>query len=153
MYKRQIFTIHISDSSFLQKEGAKRYVKYQEIIPTRGTIFDRNNFPLAVSIVNFDLYALKGFKKTELLKLSEIIELEKDFISETFNKKILLKKNISNEKLLQVKKLNLKNSEIEVRHSRHYPLGDQISTLIGFYGKDGAQEGLEKSYDLSLIHI
>ena len=149
----KIFTIHISDSSFLQKEGAKRYVKYQEIIPTRGTIFDRNNFPLAVSIVNFDLYALKGFKKTELLKLSEIIELEKDFISETFNKKILLKKNISNEKLLQVKKLNLKNSEIEVRHSRHYPLGDQISTLIGFYGKDGAQEGLEKSYDKVLSGI
>ena len=149
----KIFTIHIFDSTFLQKEGAKRYVKYQEITPIRGTIFDRNNFPLAVSIVNYDLYALKGFKKTELLKLSEIIELEKEFISETFNKKILLKKNISNEKLLQVKKLNLKNSEIEVRHSRHYPLGDQISTLIGFYGKDGAQEGLEKSYDKVLSGI
>ena len=149
----KIFTIHIFDSTFLQKEGAKRYVKYQEITPIRGTIFDRNNFPLAVSIVNYDLYALKGFKKTELLKLSEIIELEREFISETFNKKILLKKNISNEKLLQVKKLNLKNSEIEVRHSRHYPLGDQISTLIGFYGKDGAQEGLEKSYDKVLSGI
>ena len=149
----KIFTIHIFDSTFLQKEGAKRYVKYQEITPIRGTIFDRNNFPLAVSIVNYDLYALKGFKKTDLLKLSEIIELEKEFISETFNKKILLKKNISNEKLLQVKKLNLKNSEIEVRHSRHYPLGDQISTLIGFYGKDGAQEGLEKSYDKVLSGI
>ncbi len=149
----KIFSIHIFDSTFLQKEGAKRYVKYQEITPIRGTIFDRNNFPLAVSIVNYDLYALKGFKKEELLKLSEIIELEKEFISETFNKKILLKKNISNEKLLQVKKLNLKNSEIEVRHSRHYPLGDQISTLIGFYGKDGAQEGLEKSYDKVLSGI
>ena len=149
----KIFTIHIFDSTFLQKEGAKRYVKYQEITPIRGTIFDRNNFPLAVSIVNYDLYALKGFKKTELLKLSEIIELEKELISETFNKKILLKKNIPNEKLLQIKKLNLKNSEIEVRHSRHYPLGDQISTLIGFYGKDGAQEGLEKSYDKVLSGI
>ena len=149
----KIFSIHIFDSTFLQKEGAKRYVKYQEITPIRGTIFDRNNFPLAVSIVNYDLYALKGFKKKELLKLSEIIELEKEFFSETFSKKILLKKNISNEKLLQVKKLNLKNSEIEVRHSRHYPLGDQISTLIGFYGKDGAQEGLEKSYDKVLSGI
>jgi len=143
----KILSIQISDRAFLQNEGAKRYVKYKNIIPTRGTIFDRNNFPLAVSIVNYDLYALKGFKKTQLLKVSEIIELESDFISETFNKKTLLKKNISNTTILKLKKLNLKNSEIEIRHSRHYPLGDQISTLIGFYGKDGAQEGLEKSYD------
>ena len=143
----KILSIQISDRAFLQNEGAKRYVKYKNIIPTRGTIFDRNNFPLAVSIVNYDLYALKGFKKTQLLKVSEIIELDSDFISETFNKKTLLKKNISNTTILKLKKLNLKNSEIEIRHSRHYPLGDQISTLIGFYGKDGAQEGLEKSYD------
>jgi cell division protein FtsI (penicillin-binding protein 3) len=143
----KILSIQISDRTFLQNEGAKRYVKYKNIIPIRGTIFDRNNFPLAVSIVNYDLYALKGFKKTQLLKVSEIIELDSDFISETFNKKTLLKKNISNTTILKLKKLNLKNSEIEIRHSRHYPLGDQISTLIGFYGKDGAQEGLEKSYD------
>ena len=143
----KILSIQISDRTFLQNEGAKRYVKYKNIIPTRGTIFDRNNFPLAVSIVNYDLYALKGFKKTQLLKVSEIIELDSDFISETFNKKTLLKKNISNTTILKLKKLNLKNYEIEIRHSRHYPLGDQISTLIGFYGKDGAQEGLEKSYD------
>ena len=143
----KILSIQISDRTFLQNEGAKRYVKYKNIIPTRGTIFDRNNFPLAVSIVNYDLYALKGFKKTQLLKVSEIIELDTNFISETFNKKTLLKKNISNTTILKLKKLNLKNSEIEIRHSRHYPLGDQISTLIGFYGKDGAQEGLEKSYD------
>ena len=143
----KILSIQISDRTFLQNEGTKRYVKYKNIIPTRGTIFDRNNFPLAVSIVNYDLYALKGFKKTQLLKVSEIIELDTNFISETFNKKTLLKKNISNTTILKLKKLNLKNSEIEIRHSRHYPLGDQISTLIGFYGKDGAQEGLEKSYD------
>ena len=78
----KILSIQISDRTFLQNEGAKRYVKYKNIIPTRGTIFDRNNFPLAVSIVNYDLYALKGFKKTQLLKVSEIIELDSDFISE-----------------------------------------------------------------------
>ncbi len=54
----KIFSIQVSDSSFLQNEGAKRYVKFKNIVPTRGTIFDRNNFPLAVSIVNYDLYAL-----------------------------------------------------------------------------------------------
>ena len=143
----KIFSIQISDSGFLQDEGAKRYVKYRTSTPVRGSIFDRNNFPLAVSIVNYDLYALKGFNKSQLLKLSEIIEIDPDLINEGFERKTLLKKSISNKLFLSIKKLKLKNTEIEIRHSRHYPLGDQIAPLIGFYGKDMAQEGLEKSYD------
>ena len=54
---------------------------------------------------------------------------------------------------MEINKINLKKFEIETRHSRHYPLGDQIATLVGFYGKDGAQEGLEKSYDNVLSGI
>ena len=146
----KIFSIQFFESNFLQNEGNKRYVKYKDVVPVRGTIYDRNNFPLAVSIINYDLYALKGFTKSQLLNISEKIELDIDPKIEAFNKKTLLKKNISNEMLLKIRNSRFKNIEIEVRHSRHYPLGDQIAPLIGFYGKDGAQEGLEKSYDTVL---
>ena len=146
----KILSIQFFESNFLQNEGNKRYVKYKDVVPVRGTIYDRNNFPLAVSIINYDLYALKGFTKSQLLKISEKIELDIDPKIEAFNKKTLLKKNISNEMLLKIRNSGFKNIEIEVRHSRHYPLGDQIAPLIGFYGKDGAQEGLEKSYDTIL---
>ena len=149
----KIFSIQIIDSTFLQNEGAKRHIKYKDIIPVRGSIFDRNNVPLAVSVVNYDLYALKGFKKSQLLKLSELIELDIDYVKETFEKKTLLKKNVSKKNLLEIKKIKLKNTEIEVRYSRHYPLGDQIAPLIGFFGTDGAQEGLEKSYDKVLSGV
>ena len=143
----KILSIQFFESNFLQNEGNKRYVKYKDIVPVRGTIYDRNNFPLAVSIINYDLYALKGFTKSQLLNISEKIELDIDPKIQAFNKKTLLKKNISNEMLLKIRNSRFKNIEIEIRHSRHYPLGDQIAPLIGFYGKDGAQEGLEKSYD------
>ena len=146
----KILSIQFFESNFLQNEGNKRYVKYKDVVPVRGTIYDRNNFPLAVSIINYDLYALKGFTKSQLLNISEKIELDIDPKIEAFNKKTLLKKNISNEMLLKIRNSKFKNIEIEVRHSRHYPLGDQIAPLIGFYGKDGAQEGLEKSYDTVL---
>ena len=146
----KIFSIQFFESNFLQNEGNKRYVKYKDIVPVRGTIYDRNNFPLAVSVINYDLYALKGFTKSQLLNISEKIELDIDPKIEAFNKKTLLKKNVSNEMLLKIRNSRFKNIEIEVRHSRHYPLGDQIAPLIGFYGKDGAQEGLEKSYDTVL---
>ncbi len=143
----RIFSIQFLDSNFLQNEGNKRYVKYKDIVPVRGSIFDRNKFPLAVSIVNYDIYALKGFTKSQLLNLSEKVDLNIEIKEDFFSKKTLLKKNISNKQLTVVKNLKLENFEIELRHSRHYPLGDQIAPLIGFYGTDGAQEGLEKSYD------
>ena len=143
----KIFSIYFSDSMFLQEEGKKRYLKYKDISSVRGTIYDRNNFPLAVSIVNYDLYALRGFDKSNLLKLSEVINISYQYIDDSFQKKTLLKKSLSTEELMLIKQMNLKNYEIESRQSRHYPLGDQISPLIGFYGTDGAQEGIEKSYD------
>jgi len=149
----RIFYIQFFDSDFLQNEADKKYVKYKEVNSVRGGIFDRNNFPLAVSIVNYDLYALKGFKKSQLLTLAEVLDLDIDIIKDFYKKKTILKKNLSNEEVLDVKSLKLENSEIEIRHSRHYPLGDQIAPLIGFYGKDGAQEGLEKSYDKVLAGI
>ena len=149
----KVLSIQFIDSSFLQDEGNKRYIKYKDINPVRGTIFDRNNFPLAVSIVNYDLYALSGFKKSQLLSVAEVIDIDVDINKDIFIKKTSLKKGLSNKEILSIKKLNLRNFEIEVRHSRHYPLGEQISTLIGFYGTDGAQEGLEKSYDNVLSGI
>ena len=143
----KMFSIYFFDSKFLKNEANKRYVTYKDINSVRGSIFDRNNFPLAVSIVNYDLYALKGFKKSQLMSLSEVLDLEVDAIKDSFSRKTILKKNLSNKEILDIKTLNLSNFEIEMRHSRHYPLGEQIGTLIGFYGTDGAQEGLEKSYD------
>ena len=143
----KIFSIQFIDSNFLQNEGNKRYIKYKNINPVRGSIFDRNNYPLAVSIVNYDFYALKGFKKSQLLSLAEVIDLDFDVTEDSFRKKTILKKSLSNKEILNIKTLNLQHFEIEERHSRHYPLGEQIAPLIGFYGTDGAQEGLEKSYD------
>ena len=149
----KVFSIQIKESNFLQNEGNKRYVKYKNISPVRGSIFDKNNFPLAVTLVNYDLYALRGFKKTNLLKVAENIEIEFNDVDQVFVKKTLLKKNISKQEINKLKKLNIKNFEIETRHSRHYPLGEQIAPLIGFYGTDGAQEGLEKSYDSILSGV
>ena len=143
----KILSIQFIDSNFLQNEGNKRYIKYKNINPVRGSIFDRNNYPLAVSIVNYDIYALKGFKKSQLLSLAEVIDIDVDVIKDSFGKKTILKKSLSNKEILNIKTLNLQHFEIEERHSRHYPLGEQIAPLIGFYGTDGAQEGLEKSYD------
>ena len=38
----KIILVQVEDSLFLQNEGKKRYIKYREINPVRGTIYDRN---------------------------------------------------------------------------------------------------------------
>ena len=85
----KIFSIQFFESNFLQNEGNKRYVKYKDVVPVRGTIYDRNNFPLAVSVINYDLYALRGFTKSQLLNISEKVDLDIDPGIEVFNKKML----------------------------------------------------------------
>ena len=147
----KLISLSVSDGVFLQKEGKKRYIKYRETKAVRGGIYDRNNFPLAISIVNYDLYALSGFNSNKLLSLKNKIDIPNQNLNKKkFLKKTLLKKNISASEHSFIKNLNFNRLEVETRHSRHYPLGNQISPLIGFYGKDGPQEGIEKSYDYML---
>ena len=107
----KIFSIQFIDSNFLQNEGNKRYIKYKNINPVRGSIFDRNNYPLAVSIVNYDIYALKGFKKSQLLSLAEVIDIDVNVIEDSFRKKTILKKSLSNKEILNIKTLNLQKCQ------------------------------------------
>ena len=103
----------MEDSAFLQNEGKKRYIKYRTLNPVRGTIFDRNNFPLAVSIVNYDLYALRGLNRDKFLRIKDKINLEEMSISgASFTRKTLLKKNLSRDEQLLVDKLNFNNLEM-----------------------------------------
>ena len=87
----KIFYIQFFDSDFLQNEANKKYIKYKEVNSVRGGIFDRNNFPLAVSIVNYDLYALGGFKKSQLLSLAEVIDLDIDIVNDSYKSKTILR--------------------------------------------------------------
>ena len=150
----KILSVQIEDGLFLQNEGKKRYIKYRDNNPVRGAIYDRNKFPLAVSIVNYDLYALKGLNIDNYLRLKDILNLEIELqINEPFKKKTLLKRSLTSEQQKAIKSLRIDDIELEERHSRHYPMGEQVAPLVGFYGKDKAQEGIEKSYDSILSGV
>jgi cell division protein FtsI (penicillin-binding protein 3) len=150
----KILSVQIEDSLFLQNEGKKRYIKYRDNNPVRGAIYDRNKFPLAVSIVNYDLYALNGLNIDNYLRLKDILNLEIELqINEPFKKKTLLKRSLTSEQQKAIKSLRIDDIEVEERHSRHYPMGEQVAPPVGFYGKDKAQEGIEKSYDSILSGV
>ena len=147
----KLFDIQVTDKEFLENEGEKKYITYKNIKPIRGTIYDKNGFPLAISTVSYDLYALKDYSKTKHKLLKDKLGLEIDFPSSGFDKKTLIKKNLDINQINSIKSLKHNKLEIERRYVRHYPLGEQIAPLIGFSGKDGiGQEGVEFIYDNSL---
>ena len=144
----KLFDIQVTDKEFLENEGEKKYITYKNIKPIRGTIYDKNGFPLAISTVSYDLYALKDYSKTKHKLLRDKLGLEIDFPSSGFDKKTLIKKNLNINQINLIKSFKHNKLEIERRYVRHYPLGEQIAPLIGFSGKDGiGQEGVEFIYD------
>jgi len=141
----KLFDIQVTDKEFLENEGEKKYVTYKNIKPIRGTIYDKNGFPLAISTVSYDLYALKDYSKTKHKLLRDKLGLEIDFPSSGFDKKTLIKKNLDINQINSIKSLKHNKLEIERRYVRHYPLGEQIAPLIGFSGKDGIGQSIKNN--------
>jgi cell division protein FtsI (penicillin-binding protein 3) len=151
----RIASLQYIKGDFLTSKGKSMLEISRSIPASRGSILDRNNFPLAVSINQYDLYALKHFSEEDFKKLTNILFLKKDFSAiKQLNKKILIFSNLNFSQYENVKSLNLSGVEIESFQKRYYPLGEQVSTLIGFAGKDGfGLEGLENILDSELSGI
>ena len=151
----RIASLQYIEGDFLATKGKNMLETSRSIPANRGSILDRNNFPLAVSINQYDLYALKHFSKEDFNKLTNILFLKKDFSAiKQLNKKTLIFSNLDFSQYENVKSLNLSGIEIESFQKRYYPLGEQVSTLIGFAGKDGfGLEGLENILDSELSGV
>ena len=151
----RMISLQYNEGDFLKSRG-ESMLETSRVIPSiRGSIFDRNNFPLAVSINQYDLYALKKFSKGDFNKLKDILVLKKEFSTiKNFNKKTLIFSDLNFSQYEKINSLKLSGVEIESFQRRYYPLGEQISTLIGFAGKDGfGLEGLENILDSELSGV
>ncbi len=151
----RIISLKYIEGDFLTSKGKSMLETSRSIPAIRGSILDRNNFPLAVSINQYDLYALKQFSEEDFKKLKNFLFLNKDFSGiKKLNKKTLIFSNLNFSQYENVKSLKLSGIEIEVFQKRYYPLGEQSSTLIGFSGKDGfGLEGLENILDSELSGV
>lgn len=148
----RIFSIKYIDGEFLASKGNGMLKTSRSVPALRGSIFDRNNFPLAVSINHYDLYALKNFTEDEFKKLEKVILIKKSYLEiKQENRKLLIFSNLDFSQFEKVNHLKLSGIEIETLQKRYYPLGEQVAPLVGFAGKDGVGlEGLENILDSEL---
>jgi cell division protein FtsI (penicillin-binding protein 3) len=128
-----------------------------EITPKRGSIYDRNMLPLAMSIPLQSAFAVPSEVKdvdmaTRLLNgalgIPQNMLREKLESGATF---VWLQRKLSPEKAQAVAALNLKGIYFQEENQRYYPKRDMASHVLGFVDVDDkGLGGIEHEYD-SLI--
>ena len=120
----------------------------------RGTIYDRNGIPLAISVSANAVYAIPNEvqdKENTARVLAEILNLDYDFVLQRLNKKTAsewIKKRVSNEEAMAVHKANLRGIGVVDNPERFYPYGSIAPQVLGIVGIDNqGLEGIELYYD------
>ena len=61
--------VQVQQGNFLLQKGNNQNTSERIIEFKRGSIFDKNGIPLAISITGFDLFALSGLNEDDFLKI------------------------------------------------------------------------------------
>ncbi|MFK8010466.1 MAG: peptidoglycan D,D-transpeptidase FtsI family protein [Marinicellaceae bacterium] len=150
------FTIQVKGKEFYTNQGDLRQIREIDLQVPRGTIFDRNGEPLAIStpMVSIGIEPSKLIDQlSRIEQLAESLSLDvdklKEIIADKKDKKfIYIKRRIPPYIADTVRALNIKGVEFRKEFKRFYPAGEIVSQLIGFTdANDIGKEGLESTYD------
>ena len=145
----------------LQKKAMDQWTRALDVYPKRGIIYDRNKVVLAQS-ASADSIAVRPGQledpKDASEKLAAILQLDEEKLYKKLADKkkseVWVKRQLSREESVKIRKLNIKGVYFTEEPKRYYPNGDLASHVLGFtmkYADPGeglkGQEGLELYYD------
>jgi cell division protein FtsI (penicillin-binding protein 3) len=162
------YTLTLGDGEYWRDMAEKQRQRRLHVQPKRGTIYDRNGGPLAVSVdvpsVSMDAYELlrgvspplqPAFARKAANAIAQALSLD----SATVERKILekrrftwLKRRISREEAEAVRQLGLSSRGddrlrglvVEGEGRRYYPRREIAGPLLGFVAPDGeGKDGIE----------
>ncbi|MFH1678751.1 MAG: penicillin-binding transpeptidase domain-containing protein [Candidatus Omnitrophota bacterium] len=145
----RLFFIQCFRSKYLAFLARKQQNLFIRLEPYRGTIFDRNQRPLAINLPCDSLYAVpKEVKNKEeaIKKLAPILEVEASYLNKrlTSHKQFIwLARKLPGDLVDKIKELNFKGLYFLGESRRVYPNLHLASHVIGFAGLDN--NGLEES--------
>ena len=150
------FYLQYIEADFLSTQGDKKHIKIFTIPSNRGTIYDRNQNPLAVSIpVNNLVIDPKVFLASDRYmdltgSLGRILKMDYKSIDKEIKKRssrryFVLSRELKKEQINAIKKLYKRNYFwLEKDYKRFNPNGEVTAQFIGFNNnEDHGQEGLE----------
>jgi len=154
----RVFWIQLVRGEELKERALNQWTSDVPIEPKRGTIYDRNKNPLAISAtvdtVVASLPDIEDVKETAA-KLAGALnmdpeELEKTLADAKSKKKgaIYIKRKISEEESEAVRNLKLSGIYFTKEHKRFYPERNLCSHVLGFTGIDSqGLDGIELIYE------
>ena len=154
--------LQVLNKDFLIQQGNLRQIRDINIAAYRGTINDRNNKPLAISIpVDTISINPKNFNEEDikLEQLSFLLdrdheELKKSIKNSKSKNFLYIERKVPTNISDQIKLLNIAKLDFKREYKRSYPAGEIISQLLGLTNIDEeGKEGVELQYDASLRGI
>lgn len=168
--------VQIEDGPAWRDMAEKQRQRRMHIEPKRGTIYDRNGTPLAVSIevpsVSVDVAEMlrgvddKGAQEAVLRdaasRLGQAVSMPPDEVYgklEPRHRFVWLKRRISGEEAVAIRELGdskrqarpLRGVSIEAEGHRYYPGRELAGSVLGFVGTDGqGKDGIELTLDEQL---
>lgn len=148
-----------SQQQFLQKEGANRYQRTQELPAVRGKITDRNGQVLASSIPVRAIWAapeeLLAAPKEKIRALAGLLEMSEAELRKKLDSDrnlVYLKRQVEVETADKIKALDLDGMDIRPEYKRFYPQGEVMTHLVGFTNVDDkGQESMELAQQANLV--
>ncbi len=148
--------LQIISKAFYQDQGAQRHLRDVSIAVSRGTIFDRNGVPLAVSTPVVTIWAnpkilSKDF--SQLPALAKLLEIDAKLLRTRIEQKrdkqfVYLKRHLSPDLAEKIVALEIDGVEAVREFRRFYPASESASQIIGFTNiDDKGQEGLELAFN------
>ena len=148
--------LQVVRKDFYQEQGDARYLRDIEIPVSRGTIFDRNGEPLAVSTPVESIWA----NPMELLENADRIpelasatgldedSLKQKLMEHSDKEFFYIKRHLNPDDAQAVLKLGIPGVASRREFRRYYPSGEVIAHVLGTTNiDDHGQEGLELAFD------
>ena len=155
----RLFFLQIIDKSDLQAKNLSQVQVDRKLQSPRGTIYDRNGRPLAMSVVTKSLYADPKMIKQSPSEVAELIapyvSMSKEDIVKSLQEDtafVWIDRMMEPEKSKAVAQLiedkNLEGLNFVEESKRYYPNGNLAAQVLGFVGTDDkGLDGLEMVLD------
>ncbi|TAL83375.1 MAG: penicillin-binding protein 2 [Rhodanobacter sp.] len=150
------FDLQVVRKQFYQRQGDARFLRVVPIPVSRGSIFDRNGEPLAVSTPVTSIWANpsevleNGDRIPQLAKALGVDPAElKDRLAQRSDREfVYLRRQMAPEAAKAILDLGIPGINGQREFKRFYPSGAVTAQVIGFTNiDDHGQEGLELAYD------
>lgn len=141
----------------LQERADQQRQRVVTLAPQRGSIFDRNGDPLAVSLEAESLFAdpqLIKEPKQMAAQLSKLLEMPTRELEQLFreNKRFVwVQRKLDPRVAREIRDLHLPGLQFVTEPKRYYPQSNLAAHVVGFTGLDPkGLEGIELEYDHQL---